>query len=134
MTLTTLKARVRTWQRRAGLTHWTVEVRLRKNIKASVNGSKKREAVDAAVACADMRAVVEFDEDRVNELDTDGLDQLICHELGHVLDWSQEEVFEKHVKRAGLLYDEWAEANEKAIDHRARILVNAYRRKRDRNR
>lgn len=130
MTLTTLKTRVRRWQRRAGLSDWDITVKIVRGLRVG------KKAVHAAARCVDQRATIEFDEESLNTLDSESLDHIIVHELQHVIDDPQEDVFVKFLgKKAdtGLFYKEWAAAEEKACDHRAAALVNAYRRKRDRH-
>lgn len=130
MTARTLKLRVRMWQRRSGLIDWEIVVNVKPNLK--VNG----QPVHAATRTVDQRAIIDFDEETVQVFNADSLDHLICHELQHIIDDEQEDVFVKFLgKRAetGLFYREWAAANEKACDHRAASLVNAYKRKRDRH-
>jgi hypothetical protein len=115
------------WQRRASLTDWTIEVRIVEKLRV------ERRPANAGTSCVDQRARVEFDQDFLLGCDSNQLDHAICHELGHVIGDAQERVWVKYLSQSGVVYREWADANEQACDHFATILVEAYKRKRDRH-
>jgi len=87
---------------------------------------------NATIVCRDQRATLEFNETTLEKFSLDEIDQLICHELEHVIDHPQEEVLRRYLG-GGTVQKAWEVANEAACDHRAATLVNAYKRKRDRH-
>lgn len=128
MTITTLRARVRMWQRRTHLTDWNVSVVMVDKLKV------RRKSCHAAtsVNLVDKRVDIEFDRKSVAEADRETLDHLICHELQHVVHHDEDEVLSKFLGGyKSKVYREWADANEKVCDAAASALVGSYRRKRD---
>lgn len=128
MKLTTLKAEVRQWARRSGLADWTITVETKPRITVD------RTPAHAVVQCVEdsQRATITFSEESLNSLDKDERQHVIVHELQHIVDDPEDEVLRKALGH-GAVYKAWSAVNEKAIDHRAAVLVNAYKRKRDRH-
>jgi len=130
--ITALKRRVKMWQRRAALMDFDIRV----SVKDGLHIGKIY--CHAATQVIDQRVTMEFNADLLPDTSADELDFIICHELQHVLYNPQDELWEKffgvtRLGKPGLLAAEWGDAVEKQCDHQATVLVNAYRRKRDRH-
>jgi hypothetical protein len=127
--ITTLRVRVRRWQHRIGLSDHSVHVLVKDNLRANGRGC------NAVIEVIDQRISMTFDTKALS-FEKDTLDMLIVHEFEHVIDDAEDEVLIKYLgnlRGNGLVYKEWQAAKEKACDHRAAAIVNAYRRKRDRH-
>lgn len=126
MTPRTLKARVKQWQRRYGFAQRSVEVRVVEKLR--INGAKAH----AGVVVSDQRIEMEFLADLLQK-DSDTIDHFICHEFGHVLTADLDVQMTRLFGRTGRVYKDLDEAIESICDAYAAIVINSYKRKRDRH-
>lgn len=123
-----LLRRVKLWHERLRLQAYDIQVDVVENLRV---GRKPCHAVTkfkTKTVTVDQRIEMRFDAGSLAQKGTDNIDHIIVHELVHVIESGQENVFEKYLGATkGIVYDAWSDENEKACDHVAQIIINAYK-------